>query len=193
MRLEELSKERDKNESKTFRPKIDKKSKIMAQNDKENLQNIPVHKRLHELSKRRCRNKVKSTLETNRSQNKSQDKSQNVSRTRRNYITEQINITELLSQKSRRCKSKDIKQLSDIHATLNDDAFRLRLVQKKIENDDSKNQSLRSFTKHRKGSHNFLAPCKSARTLKKHSEDHAANVSKRQAPFKRLSKELHKK
>lgn len=186
-RLEELSKERDKNESKTFRPKIDKKSKIMFQNDKENLHSIPVHKRLHDLSKRRCRNKVKSTLETDRSQNRSQDKSHNVSRTRRNYITEQINITELLAQKSRRCKSKDIKPQSDVHTTLYDDAFRRKIIQNKIENGESKNQSIRSFIKHRKGSHNFMVPSKSARILKKHSEDHTANVSKR------LSKGFHKK
>lgn len=60
-RLERISKEREKSEGKTFKPKIDKYSKAISSFDKSK-SSLPVHQRLHNLSKDRCRNKIISAL-----------------------------------------------------------------------------------------------------------------------------------
>lgn len=152
LRLEELSRERDQNECKTFRPKIDKKSRIMTKSEKDSIQAMPVHKRLHELSNKRCRNNVKSSLAFSKSNNKSM-KSLNKTQLKQNYITEQFKINELLSNKSRRCRSKDIKR-KNLHKELYDDAFKRKSRQEKLENQNNlnKNQSIRSFLKQTHGS-----------------------------------------
>lgn len=62
-RLEALSKEREKQNRKSFRPKIDQQSKYLTESMKNSLCSVPVHKRLHEMSNRRWRNNANSALD----------------------------------------------------------------------------------------------------------------------------------
>jgi hypothetical protein len=152
LRLEELSKERDRTECKTFRPKIDKKSRIMTNAEKDSINAMPVHKRLHDLAKRRCRNNVQSSLALTKINNKSM-LSFNNTQLKQNYITEQFKINDLLNSRQRRCRSKNIKR-KNMHNELYDDAVKRKSRQDKLENQNYvyKNQSIRSFLKHTHGS-----------------------------------------
>ena len=99
-RLEEISKERDKSEEKTFRPKISKKSKLLN-NEKEKQIISSVYNRLHEVSKQKCRNKIVSTLDSKSRQSAS------IYPTKRNYLTEKLHIGDILGKNPRRWKSKE--------------------------------------------------------------------------------------
>lgn len=141
-KIQELSREREKDECKTFRPSIDKNSIILASQDKNHMMNVPVHKRLHDLSKGKCRNHVKSAL----SMNYNKPQTNNMS-SKQFYMTESFKIKDVLDQKSRRCRSKELKR-KNLHNKLYDDAFKLKATQSKISNQISKHQSVRSFIKH---------------------------------------------
>lgn len=107
-KLEKLSREREKVDCKTFRPKIDKRSKYLTESVRDSLESVPVYKRLHEISNSRCRNHTKSSLErklTYQHQNKLISM-KNKSRCGRNfetknaqYVTENFNIGKLLREK----------------------------------------------------------------------------------------------
>jgi len=176
--LKNLSKERDQNECKTFRPQIDKKSRIITENDKNQIRNYPVHKRLHYLNKRKCRNLVKSQLEPVHSHHKSSHFNCN----KHNYLTEQLNIHSVLNESKRRCRSKDMKKRQNLHNTLYNDAFKRRESQNKMiahEHTIIKNQSIRSFIRHNRSQPNLLSNRKPTQKVKKHELPNSGNVSQR--------------
>lgn len=89
--LEEISTEREKIEDKTFKPRIDKKSKRMS--SKEISDALTVHERLHKLSNKRTRGNVQKVL----GMPLHHVQSQSIVGTQRNYLTEQLNIEETLN------------------------------------------------------------------------------------------------
>ena len=117
-RLEEISKERDKSEEKSFRPKISKRSKLITNPEKENQNISSVYQRLHEMSKQKCRNKVISTIDSKSRQSAS------IYPSKRNYLTEKMSIGDILSKNPRRCKSKENERKKNIHNTLYEEMFK---------------------------------------------------------------------
>jgi hypothetical protein len=142
-RLEELSKEREKKECQTFRPKIDKHSKIITENDNNLSRNIPVYSRLHDMSKKNEKD-FKSYVDPVHSRNRSN----NFLSTKHNYITERFNISSALSDAKRRWKSKDMNKKKNLHHILYEDAFNRKSSKiKKNKDEELKEQSIRSFIK----------------------------------------------
>ena len=145
--LEEISKERDRIEDKTFKPIIDKKSRRIGSQEKIR-QNTTVHERLHKLSKNTKKNSIQKSIKTSMHN----AKSQSIIDTQRNYLTEKLNIAETLMDKSNLSHSRSRSKRKNLHEELYDDALKRKLNQASLESQLLRNQSVRSFIKHRNSS-----------------------------------------
>lgn len=159
-----MSKERDIEEGTSIKPKIDKKSKRMGLHDYQQ-DNLTVHERLHKINHKKAKGKILKSL--NKKANHVQ--SQSTIGTQRYYMTERLNIGEMLAQKSQRSKSRSKNQNKNIYSSLYDDAFKRQINQNKLGDELLKGQSVRSFIKQRNNSNTEFTGIfsKSARSFRK--------------------------
>ena len=121
-RLEEKSKERERQENTTFRPKIHKKSKVMKSHY-ELPKHSTVYERLHELSKEKGKEELRRIV----GMTIGHSQSQSTIGLKKNYLRENFKITDVLAKKSSRSRSKDIKKRTNLHSALYNDAFKRKI------------------------------------------------------------------